>query len=284
MTGCAVTSGSRATHATDIWAMPPLAVLSTTTRSYLNMSMQGRGIAAGGPAALENALRLLPAAASNLRRTVLAYLVPVRMPQGKLTRMATLERSGLQYYLLIGSAIRQGDPGLLHDALAAEQQRFMHVRPPRPDLARTKLSQRHTPGAQHAGALVGAPGAVAVLLETDTARHAGGHVCAAAAADERMMLRRILECQLKEGGSGPAVSLRTMQAVLERCIQHYTIEEAHPHTSPTSQPLLLPTVHAYHALHGHPTIVLAVVKRQAARHRRLLTDRLALLSAPCRSL
>ena len=75
----------------------------------------------------------------------------------------------------------------------------------------------------------------------------------------RMMLRRMLECQLEEGGSGTQVSLRTVQAVLERCGQHYTIEEARPHTPPplASQPLLLPMFHAHHALHGHPATVLA---------------------------
>lgn len=51
----------------------------------------------------------------------------------------------------------------------------------------------------------------------------------------RMLLRRLLECQLEEGGSATQVSLRTVQAVLQRCGQEYTIEEARP--PPAARPL-----------------------------------------------
>lgn len=44
----------------------------------------------------------------------------------------------------------------------------------------------------------------------------------------RMLLRRMLECQLEEGGSATQLSLRTVQAVLQRCGQDYTIEEVCP--------------------------------------------------------
>eukprot|EP00892_Ulva_mutabilis_P003128 jgi/Ulvmu1/12816/UM097_0045.1 len=132
--------------------------------------------------ALETALRLLPAGAAAHRRSVLAYLVPVRMLQGTLPRLDALQRAGLEYYVPIVSAIRQGDPGQLHDALAAEERRFMHA------------------------------GTYVVLQRL----HVLGH---------RMMLRRMLECQVEDGGSATQISLRTVQAVLQRCGQEYTIEE-----------------------------------------------------------
>lgn len=79
-------------------------------------------------ASLEASLRLLPVGADKQRRAVLTYLVPVHMLHGHMPREDALHHLGLGYYAPIVAAIKQGHPGRLTDAIAAEERRFMRVR------------------------------------------------------------------------------------------------------------------------------------------------------------